>query len=479
MAYMTIFVKDLVELKTRRGTATTAVLARVVGLNYPPTDAEVYYEWDNNSIAVGDDYNIVHPTTGGTLPGRWFKRKIEELDPTVPQYVKDISQSDIDYWDGKQDPITAGEGLTKTGVTLAVDNAEVVRSNRELIINGLSQNLSANRTWNVGDILSTGSYANPSWITSLAASKIPGLSNVATSGSYPDLINKPSIPTTTSDLINNSNFIVGNGLTTEYIKGDGSKAILPNFITTETDPTVPAYSKSLTAFSVIKTSTDPLYKSISYTPSSSEITTALGITPINQAGARTAISLTTTGTGAAQYNSTTGVLNIPTPVNNTYTAGTGISINSGLISNTSPDQTVTLTAGNRINITGTYPNFTISYIEPVINQVSRNVNTNYTISTTRQSTVYYSIPVTATNPALTGTSVGTAFLEYSTNGGTNWTTALPTSTQSGVALSVTIQLTTGGSNVLCGAIPANALVRIRTTISGTATVGNAVGQEVY
>jgi len=34
---------------------------------------------------------------------------------------------------------------------------------------------------------------------------------------------------------------------------------------------------------------------------------------INQAGARTAISLTTTGSGAASYNSGTGVLNVPTP----------------------------------------------------------------------------------------------------------------------------------------------------------------------
>ena len=54
----------------------------------------------------------------------------------------------------------------------------------------------------------SGSYANPSWITSLAYSKITGV---------------------------------------------------PAFITTETDPTVPVYSKSLTNFNVIKSSTDALY----------------------------------------------------------------------------------------------------------------------------------------------------------------------------------------------------------------------------
>jgi hypothetical protein len=50
---------------------------------------------------------------------------------------------------------------------------------------------------------------------------------------------------------------------------------------TETDPTVPAYAKTLTAFSVIKPSTDALYKTITYTPSSADITTGLGYTPLS------------------------------------------------------------------------------------------------------------------------------------------------------------------------------------------------------
>lgn len=47
--------------------------------------------------------------------------------------------------------------------------------------------------------------------------------------------------------------------------------------------------------------------------SNAQVTTALGITPVSQAGARASISLTTTGNGAATYNSTTGTLNVPTP----------------------------------------------------------------------------------------------------------------------------------------------------------------------
>lgn len=49
--------------------------------------------------------------------------------------------------------------------------------------------------------------------------------------------------------------------------------------------------------------------------------------------------------------------------NHTLTAGTGVSVANGAgsvtITNTAPDQTVSLTAGTGISVTGTYPNFTI------------------------------------------------------------------------------------------------------------------------
>jgi hypothetical protein len=44
----------------------------------------------------------------------------------------------------------------------------------------------------------------------------------------------------------------------------------------------------------------------------------------------------------------------------TYTAGSGIGISGNVITNNSPDQTVSLTSGGATTITGTYPNFTIS-----------------------------------------------------------------------------------------------------------------------
>jgi len=88
------------------------------------------------------------------------------------------------------------------------------------------------------------------------------------------------------------------------------------------------------------------------------------------ARSRAALSFTA---GSGAYNSTTGVITIPTNNNQitngsnfitltSLSAGTGISYNNttGVITNSAPDQTVSLTAGAGISISGTYPSFTIA-----------------------------------------------------------------------------------------------------------------------
>lgn len=62
----------------------------------------------------------------------------------------------------------------------------------------------------------------------------------------------------------------------------------------------------------------------------------------------------------------------------TYTAGTGISIAGTVITNTSPDQTVTLTGQSLATVTGTYPNFTITGNGD--GWGSQTVNTDMTLS---------------------------------------------------------------------------------------------------
>lgn len=113
------------------------------------------------------------------------------------------------------------------------------------------------------------------------------------------------------------------------------------------------------------------------------------------------------------------------------------------------------------------------------NNVVRSLNSNFTISTTRDVNVTYSISLSVTNPLLAGSSSANAFLEYSTNAGSSWTTVSQITNSSSVALAVTIALTQPNTFVLSGNIPANALVRIRTTTSGTASAVYTLGSETY
>ncbi|MBI5218118.1 MAG: hypothetical protein HY958_04230 [Bacteroidia bacterium] len=77
-------------------------------------------------------------------------------------------------------------------------------------------------------------------------------------------------------------------------------------------------------------------------------------------------SITLSGTGATTVTGTYPNFTINSTDNNTaYSAGTGININgSNQIINTAPDQTVVLTNGNGVSVTGTYPNFTITNTNP-------------------------------------------------------------------------------------------------------------------
>lgn len=239
-----------------------------------------------------------------------------------------------------------------------------VPDTRTITINGNTQDLTIPRTWNVGDILSSGSYSNPTWITSLAYSKLTGT---------------PTIPTNTTQISEGTN---------------------------------------------------------------------LYYTDMRARGA--------------------------------FSAGSGISISSGVITNTAADQTVTLTAGRGITITGTYPNFTISLVTPTISIVTRPIGTSpatFTISATKEAIATYTITCSVTNPLLVGTSTATAFLEYSVNGGSSWLLPAQVGNSSGVGVTVTLQLTNGQTGTLVGMIPANALVRIRTGTAGTASLTYVTGQE--
>lgn len=63
-----------------------------------------------------------------------------------------------------------------------------------------------------------------------------------------------------------------------------------------------------------------------------------------------------------------------------YTEGTGIDITGGVITNTAPDQTVTMTDGTGIDVTGAYPNFTVTNTAPNVVQTLSIAGQDLTLS---------------------------------------------------------------------------------------------------
>ena len=123
----------------------------------------------------------------------------------------------------------AGSVLGSTGSNLTwnafTNTLSITGSISATTISGsLNGNVTGNVTGNVSGnagtvtngVYTTGSYANPSWIASLSYSKLtgaPSFAVVATSGSFNDLINRPTVPTKITDLINDSSFVSSGTLT--------------------------------------------------------------------------------------------------------------------------------------------------------------------------------------------------------------------------------------------------------------------------
>ena len=97
----------------------------------------------------------------------------------------------------------------------------------------------------------------------------------------------------------------------------------------------------------------------------------IGITELNVSDGTSGQVLTTNGAGTLSFASVASAYG-DADVDAHLSGGTGISYAAGVITNTAPDQTVSLTAGSNVTITGTYPSFTIA---------STDTNTTYSIAT--------------------------------------------------------------------------------------------------
>ena len=133
------------------------------------------------------------------------------------------------------------------------------------------------------------------------------------------------------------------------------------------------------------------------------------------------------------------------------TAGTGISITGATITNTAPDQTVSLTQGSNVTITGTYPNFTIA---------STDTNTTYTAGTGLSliGTVFANTAPDQTVAISNGT-------------GMSVTGTYPNFTVTNTAPDQTVSLTQGSNVTITGTYPSFTIAATDTNTTYTAGTG--------
>lgn len=313
---------------------------------------ETWY-FDENSMAVDDSTTVIRPNDIlETDPGRYILNMVQ-ADWNATFNKPDLATvATSGSYDDLTDKITAGEGILMTGNELSVDDTKfmsvpdaetaiaAMQSDinsktpevRTITINGQTKDLSGNRSWEVGNVSTAGAYADPSWITSLDYSKVLNKPTIPSAQVNSDwnsvsgvsqILNKPVIPTNTNQLTNGAGYITG--------------------------------------------------------VTQSQITTALGLTPVSQSGARSAISVTTTGTGAASYNSGTGVLNIPTPPSvKEYVGSSTVSSAGNAIFYLTSDGTST----------GTALFTTVTYANPFVNDSAVNYSYSWSYNgTTKALTV--------------------------------------------------------------------------------------------
>lgn len=254
---------------------------------------------------------------------------------------------------------------------------------------------------------------------------IPGAISLTTTGTgaatlISNVLNipTPSIPTNNNQLTNGNN----------YVDAAGARGSI-SLSTTGTTGTA-SYSSSTGILNIP-----------SYAPTNSQIISALGFTPysssnpsgyVNQAGARTSISLTTSGTsGVSTYDNSTGVLNIP-------------------------------------NYNVSAPSFN--------NTAVKTINgAGVQISTTKNTRVSYTITHTIALTLILSSGSSMVYLEISPNNST-WTSISQAGFSDAVAVAVALNKTS--TNNVQGEIPAGFYVRLRAVTSGAGSAAYTVGQEV-
>ena len=138
-----------------------------------------------------------------------------ETDPTVPSYIKNITQANINSWNNKQELLVSGTNIKTLNNTSLLGSGNIDLSGDNYIAgNGININngVISNTITRYNDLTDLPSIPtetsqlinNSNFVVS------SDLAEVAFNGSYNALSDTPEIPDSTSDLINDSNFAVTN-----------------------------------------------------------------------------------------------------------------------------------------------------------------------------------------------------------------------------------------------------------------------------
>ena len=201
----------------------------------------------NGVSVVSNDiaYVIVPTKTSELLNNSGFITN--ETDPTVPSYVKAISLADINNWNNKQNELISGSTIKTINNTSLLGSGNI-NVGGENYIAGYGIDITNNEISNTivsyndledlptiptktSDLLNDSDYVTEN-----------ELSDVAFSGSYADLSNIPVIPDSTSELVNDSGFIDKNVNDLTYYTPTvnlGAVALSNDYTDLDNKPTIP------------------------------------------------------------------------------------------------------------------------------------------------------------------------------------------------------------------------------------------------
>lgn len=130
---------------------------------------------NGTDVTIGTKAYVIVPTKLSELTNdEGFITNAEETDPTVPSYVKAITQADINSWNSKQDQLVSTQNIKSINGNSILGSGNLNITNEYEAGNGID----------ISDNI---------------------ISNTITS--YNDLTDTPIIPTKTSDLVNDSGYI--------------------------------------------------------------------------------------------------------------------------------------------------------------------------------------------------------------------------------------------------------------------------------